>query len=390
MTRPQKAGIVKITPSHLEILGQRFQNNAERCGVELFVIGGETLSPSMLQMWQRMHPSGRFINHYGPTEAIVGCIANDVTEMTGEMNTIPIGRPIANKHVYILDANGRPVPIGVTGELYIGGVGVARGYLNRPGLTAERFLPDPFVPATPEEPNPRMYKTGDLGRFLPDGNIALLGRNDFQVKIRGFRIELGEIEARLAEMDGVKEAAVLARQDSPGDKRLVAYYTGSQDLTVATLRRRLSRVLPEYMVPAAVVRLEALPLSPNGKLDRKALPAPEGDAFNTRAYEAPQGEVEQKLVEIWSELLNIEKIGRHDHFFELGGHSLLAVTLISRMQSEGLHVGVRTVFETPTIADLAAVIGKTAMPHEIEAMPNIFFKPSAQDSEKFYTIAGEI
>jgi len=199
-----------------------------------------------------------------------------------------------------------------------------------------------------------MYKTGDLGRFLPDGNIEFLGRNDFQVKIRGFRIELGEIEAGLAEIEGVREAVVLAREETPGDKRLIAYYTSSGELSAESLRAHLLDVLPVYMVPAAFVRLTALPLTPNGKLDRKALPDPESDAFSVRAYEAPEGELEQTFAAIWSDLLHIEKIGRYDHFFELGGHSLLAVTLISRIRTQiGAELPLDEIFAHPTLSELA-------------------------------------
>ena len=275
------------------------------------------------------------------------------------MTSIPIGRPIANTQIYILDIHGEPVPIGVAGELYIGGAGVARGYLNRPELTAERFLSDPFV----AEPGARVYRTGDLGRWLPDGNIEFLGRNDFQVKIRGFRIELGEIEARLALYPGIREAVVIAREDTPGDKRLVAYYTstgpqGDLDaLGAEALRAHLSAALPEYMVPAAYVRLESLPLTPNGKLDRRALPAPDADAYATRGYEAPQGETETILAGIWAEVVRLDRVGRHDNFFELGGHSLLAITLIERMRRLGLQVDVRAIFATP-IAGRAGCISR--------------------------------
>jgi aryl carrier-like protein len=201
-----------------------------------------------------------------------------------------------------------------------------------------------------------MYRTGDLGRWLADGNIEFLGRNDFQVKIRGFRIELGEIEARLMEHEGIQEAAVLAREDTPGDKRLVAYYTAREQNSVGAqeLRAHLAAKLPEYMVPAAYVRLESLPLTPNGKLDRKALPAPEGDANVVRQYEAPQGAIEELLADIWAELLNLERVGRHDNFFELGGHSLMVVTLVERLARAGLKADVRTLFTTPTLAELAA------------------------------------
>ncbi|WP_207284213.1 non-ribosomal peptide synthetase, partial [Pseudomonas sp. FW300-N2F2] len=267
-----------------------------------------------------------------------------------------IGKPVANTQFYLLDEHGQPVPLGVPGEIYIGGAGVARGYLNRDDLTAERFLNDPFSSA----PNARMYRTGDLGRYLPDGNIEYLGRNDDQVKIRGFRIELGEIEAKLAQHPSLKETVVLAREDVPGDKRLVAYFTQhspDEVVDIETLRTHLQAQLPAYMVPVAYVRLDALPLTPNGKLDRKALPAPDLDALITRGYEAPQGETETTLAQIWQDLLGLEQVGRHDHFFELGGHSLLAVTLIERMRQVGLSADVRVLFGQPTLAALAAAVG---------------------------------
>jgi hypothetical protein len=231
---------------------------------------------------------------------------------------------VANTRIHLLDPQGNPVPQGTVGELHIAGVQVARGYLNRPELTRERFLPDPFA-GTAEA---RIYRTGDLARWLPDGSLEYLGRNDFQVKIRGFRIELGEIEARLCEDPAIREAVVVARDDGSGDKRLVAYCLSDAALDAAAVRDRLTRLLPEYMVPTAFVRIEAWPLSPNGKLDRKALPAPDDDAYARVVYEAPQGEVEQQVAMIWSELLKIEWVGRHDNFFELGGHSLIAVTMV--------------------------------------------------------------
>ncbi|VEB43595.1 Linear gramicidin synthase subunit B [Chromobacterium violaceum] len=229
---------------------------------------------------------------------------------------------------------------------------MARGYLNRPELTAERFIADPYS----ADPQARLYKTGDLGRWLPDGSIEYLGRNDFQVKIRGFRIELGEIEAKLAACAGVKEAVVLAREDAPGDKRLVAYLTAQPgaELEPSSLRAALSQELAEYMVPSGFVVLEAFPLTPNGKLDRKALPAPDGSQLSSRAYAAPEGEAETTLAAIWRELLGVERVGRHDNFFELGGHSLLAVTLVERMRQAGLHSDIRQLFGAADLAVLAA------------------------------------
>ena len=274
---------------------------------------------------------------------------------------VPIGRPIANTRIYLLDEQGQPALLGATGELYIGGDGVARGYFNRPELTAERFLKDPFSP----HPEARMYRTGDLARYLPDGNIEYLGRNDFQVKIRGFRIELGEIEARLSQHALVREAVVEAR-DAGEEKRLAAYVIPAEetietDELVAALRAYLATTLPDYMVPSAFVRMAAWPLTPNGKLDRKALPAPDDEAYVRREYEAPQGEIEQTLAGLWRELLQIERIGRHDDFFELGGHSLTATRLLARIrQALGVELPVATVFARPTLMTLAQAVAEAS------------------------------
>jgi amino acid adenylation domain-containing protein len=316
--------------------------------IGVLIIAGDTLTSSQTERWSH---GRQLINAYGPTEATICATMHSC--QVGQSGNPPIGRPIANTRIYILDAYGEPVPVGVAGELYIGGAGVARGYLNRAELTTEKFLKDPFV----DEPEARMYRTGDLGRWLPDGNIEFLGRNDFQVKIHGFRIELGEIESRLMEHATIREAVVVAREDTPGDKRLVAYYTAAEaetDPGAGQLRSHLSSVLPEYMVPAAYVRLESLPLTPNGKLDRKALLAPESDAYSTRGYEPPEGETETKLAEIWAEVLKLDRVGRHDNFFELGGHSLLAVRVVTRIwEMFSAEASIRDLFEYPELPLLA-------------------------------------
>jgi acyl-coenzyme A synthetase/AMP-(fatty) acid ligase len=307
-------------------------------------VGGDALDPRVIARVLRSNPPKHLLNGYGPTETTTFAITHEIVDVEEGARGIPLGRPISNTRVYILDRAGRPVPVGVAGELYIGGAGVALGYLNRPELTAERFVANPFAGG-------RMYRTGDLGRWLPGGTVEFLGRNDFQVKVRGYRIELGEIEARLLEHPGVREAAVLAREDVPGDTRLVAYVVGPESVEADALRAGLAERLPEYMVPAAYVRLDALPLTPNGKVDRKALPAPEGDAYARRGYEAPVGETEQALAEIWAELLGVEQVGRRDHFFELGGHSLLATRLVLQIQrSLEVDVTLRDVFEKPVLS----------------------------------------
>jgi aryl carrier-like protein len=249
--------------------------------------------------------------------------------------------------------------------LYVGGVQVGRGYLNQPQLTAERFIADPFC----ADPGARLYKTGDLARWRADGSLEYLGRNDFQVKVRGFRIELEEIETQLGRMEGVREVAVVAREDSPGEQRLVAYYTGVE-LPTEVLREHAMSGLPRYMVPVAYVYLDILPLTSIGKLDRKALPAPLEDAYSSRAYEEPRGPVEATLARLWSQLLKVERVGRHDNFFELGGHSLMAITLIERMRREQLRADVTLLFTAPTLAEMAAALPENNL-QEIEIPPNL-------------------
>nr|WP_277755354.1 non-ribosomal peptide synthetase [Pseudomonas kitaguniensis] len=297
------------------------------------IFGGEALEPGMLKPWYaRVANTGtQLVNMYGITETTVHVTYRALQAADAQLVGVsPIGGRIPDLQVYVLDSQREPVPVGVVGELYVGGAGVARGYLNRPELNAERFIADPFSGRA----DARLYKTGDLGRWLADGSIDYLGRNDDQVKIRGFRIELGEIEARLAACDGVRDAVVIAREDQPGNKRLVAYViaTDGAEPSAADLRTQLLLSLADYMVPSAFVMLASLPLTTNGKLDRKALPAPDADALARREYERPQGEVEQTLAALWQELLGVERVGRHDNFFEMGGHSLLAVKLVERMR----------------------------------------------------------
>ncbi|ATF86927.1 non-ribosomal peptide synthetase [Burkholderia gladioli pv. gladioli] len=343
----QRITTAHFVPSMLNIfLGTE---GVQACtSLQRLVCSGEALPVAAIRRCQALLPAARIHNLYGPTEAAI-----DVTAWTCPPDyagsTVPIGRPIANTRIYLLDEHGQPVPLGAVGELHIGGVGVARGYLNRPELTAERFVRDPFA----GHADARMYRTGDLARYLPDGNIEYLGRNDFQVKIRGFRIELGEIEARLVEYPAVREAVVLALGEG-ADKRLVAYVVAKHDeQLIGAIRDHLAAQLPDYMVPTAFVRLDALPLSPNGKLDRRALPAPDSSALARQAYEAPQGEIECVLAEIWAELLGVERVGRHDSFFALGGHSLLAVRLTEQLRQRGLGLAVRDLFQTSDLSALA-------------------------------------
>ncbi|KAG0239245.1 hypothetical protein BGX31_002917 [Mortierella sp. GBA43] len=314
---------------------------------------GDALPPSLLRLLQPLVPHGSIINEYGPTETAISDIAWRCPDnFNGDL--VPIGRPMGNKRVYILDRNGLPVPLGAIGDLYIGGVGVARGYLNKPELTAQVFVPNPFD----GHPEARMYKTGDLARYLPDGNIVFLGRNDFQVKIRGFRIELGEIEARLEDHALVEKSVVLAVGNG-NERRLVSYVVSQPvDGLVQTLHSHLVSCLPDYMIPSAIVRLESFPLNSNGKLDRKAFPAPGSDAFALRAYEEPQGTIEVAIAQIWIDLLHLDRVGRSDNFFTLGGHSLLAVRLMNRVASFGVQLPLSAIFATPCLSSFAYVMAK--------------------------------
>ncbi|MBD2816501.1 amino acid adenylation domain-containing protein, partial [Xenorhabdus sp. Flor] len=354
--------VLDCTPMQLEML--LAAGICQHKKALVLLVGGEAIST---QTWQTVIgiPQLTAYNVYGPTE----CTVDVALAHIGPEHPYPIiGRPLDNTRLYLLDNFGQPVPLGAVGELYIGGVGVARGYLNRPELTAERFLTDPFS----DTPDTRMYRSGDLARYRPDGNLEFMGRNDQQVKIRGFRIEPGEIEARLTEHPAVRESVVLAQGEGQ-DKRLVAYVvvteTVEMDKGLAnSLRTHLSAVLPDYMVPAAFVRLNSIPQTPNGKLDRRALPAPEEDAFARQAYEAPQGEMETTLAVIWGELLGIEQVSRHDSFFALGGHSLLAVRMIERLRQQGLTLTARDLFRSPVLSDLVQTLGR----HQaVEVPPNV-------------------
>jgi amino acid adenylation domain-containing protein len=332
--------------------------------VRLVIIGGERALPERVAAWRRGVGDGvRLVNTYGPTEATV---VATLAELQGReeaplladqpLPPVPIGGPVPNGRAYVLDGEMRPLPIGARGELYVGGTGVARGYLGRPELTAERFVPDPFS----AEPGARLYRTGDVVRWRRTGELEFVGRADDQVKVRGFRIELGEIEGVLLRHPAVRDAVVAAREDEPGRTRLVGYVVAAASdraPSVAELRAHLKAELPEHMVPAAFVVLDALPKTGSGKVDRRALPAPDAPTVPAESYVAPETEAERRLAEIWAEVLKVERVGTRDDFFALGGHSLLATQVISRVrQAFGAELPLRAVFERPTVGELAALL----------------------------------
>ncbi|GHO70186.1 hypothetical protein KSC_090780 [Ktedonobacter sp. SOSP1-52] len=361
----QNFSLVKITPAHLALLGLQPDLGQYAASTRLFVIGGEQLLGEKLAFWQDLAPEMQFINEYGPTETVVGCCIYQVPTGQRIAGPVPIGRPIANTQLYLLNQSLQPVPIGIPGELYIGGDGLARGYLNQPALTAERFIPNPFSP----QGGTRLYKTGDLARYRADGILEFLGRNDHQVKVRGFRIELGEIEAVLSQHPEIRECAVVVQVDRPDVQRLVAYVVSRQadaTLSQTQLRDYVQQHLPEYMTPAVFVQLARLPLTVNGKLDREALPAPgtiEHEAGKT--FVAPRTPTEQTLARIWAEVLGMDRVSVTDNFFTLGGDSLLSMQIIVRAAQAHLRLTPRQIFQQQTVESLASVVN-TYSPFQAE------------------------
>jgi amino acid adenylation domain-containing protein len=349
--------VLKITPSHLNAL----LATAEGRGVlpaRFLILGGEAVSWDLVR---RVRDLGQcaVINHYGPTETTVGSLTFSVDGNEVVRNlaaTVPVGRPIANTEIYILDRSRKPVPVGVPGELYIGGAGVAAGYVNQPEQTAERFVPDAYS----GRPDARLYRTGDVVRMLPGGNVEFLGRADGQVKIRGFRVEPAEVEAAMRKHANVGQAVVTPCEDKSGDRRLVAYVVPQPGRTVSAdeLKAFLQERLPDHMTPSAIVTLQALPLTPNGKVDHKALPDPEqARTAADKNYTAPRNAVEDALAKIWAEVVGVARVGVHDNFFDLGGHSLMATQVISRASAAlSVQVPLRLIFERPTVAGLAEAI----------------------------------
>jgi len=349
--------LVKLTPAHLQILNSLIPPEKASNQSRFFIIGGEALPAKTVSFWLNHAPETKLINEYGPTETVVGCCVYQVKSEDSYQTKIPIGRPIANTQLYILDKNRQPVPIGVLGELHIGGAGLARGYLKQEKLTAEKFI---FWQGK------RLYKTGDLARYLPDGNIEYIVRIDQQVKIRGYRIETGEIEASIIQYPSVQDTVVLVREDED-HKRLVAYLVleiETQEVSdteqIIKLKQYLKELLPEYMIPSGYVVLPKLPLTPNGKVDRKALPAPDSELVSSQEYIAPQTEIEETLAQIWQEVLRIKQVGIHDNFFEIGGDSIITIQIVARAQKAGIKLTTKQLFQNQTIAEQAAVAGVMA------------------------------
>ena len=356
--REHGVDVLKIVPSHLKGL-----LNAERPEWVLpkhcLILGGEAVLPELVDRVRSLAPDCRIVNHYGPTETTVGVLTHQVEPISGEAEGVPIGRPLASTQAYVLDPTGQPAPIGMTGELYIGGRTVTRGYLHRPDLTAERFLPDAFG----EQPGGRLYRTGDRVRLRPDKTIEFLGRVDSQIKLRGFRIELGEIDAHLRQVPGITAAVTLVRETTDGTRQLVAYVVGTAEIDTASVRAALSRQLPDYMIPQTVVLLESFPLTANGKLDRNAFPDPgQPQSGCADSYVAPRNHVEETLAAIWAEVLRLERVGITDNFFDLGGDSILCLQLVGKAQRSGVKLTPKLVFQHHTIDAIAATFDEPFIP----------------------------
>ncbi len=353
--------VLKIAPSHLNGLleaGRPEQVLPRRW----LILGGEAVHRSLVERVRTLAPDCRMINHYGPTETTIGVLTHQIDSDLGPPDSIPIGRPLANSLAFILNPDGEPTPVGVSGELYIGGDGLARGYLDRPDLTAERFVPNPFNGSV----GGRLYRTGDRARYRPDGTVEFQGRVDHQVKVRGFRIELGEIEAQLRSDDRVKDVVVVARAGADGTTQLAAYIVASADLDLESVRSRLAVHVPDYMIPSSMIVLEAFPLTANGKIDRASLPDPEQAKTPPRGtYVAPRNEIETALARIWVEVLHLERVGIHDNFFDLGGDSILCLQMVAKAHRAGLKLTPKLVFQLHTVAAIAAGLAEqTALPGE--------------------------
>jgi amino acid adenylation domain-containing protein len=318
------------------------------------LVGGDVVDPELARRLLRASPPGEFLNVYGPTECTTFSTSYHIESVDDSVKPIPIGKPLSNTQVLILDGNLQPVPVGIAGEICIGGEGVALGYLNRPEQTAQQFIPDPFS----ADAGTRLYRSGDFGRWQPDGNIEFIGRKDSQVKIRGYRVELGEVEMALQSTPGIQQAVVIAREDAPGEKRLVGYIVADlEQHELQRVRDALKEKLPSYMVPAAIVVLDKLPLTATGKADRRALPAPDFRAYSSREYQAPEGKIEEALAQIWRDTLHVEKVGRDHNFFELGGHSLLSMKLASKVAEKWtLSPAEISILQYPTIRKMAGLV----------------------------------
>lgn len=354
--------LVKITPAHLDMLCQQLCEDEIAPAPRAFIIGGEALFAESWESWKKCAPAAMLVNEYGPTETVVGCCAYFLPEHGPAVGAVPIGRPIANTQLYVLNAEMEPVSIGATGELYVAGDGVARGYWNAPDLTAEKFVPNPFA-ANDNSASRTMYRTGDLVRYLPDGNLEFVGRLDNQIKVRSYRIEPAEIEAALLSHSLVQNAVVSAHNVG-GDKQLAAYVIPLDGETPSDseLRAYLSGRLPEFMVPASFAILAELPLTPNGKIDRRALPPPAIQRQPASDYVPPQTEMEQRLARILGESLQ-RRVGLHDNFFDLGGHSLLAVRLVARInETFSTNLDALTFYQRPTVRELAGVLASQRLP----------------------------
>jgi len=346
---------LKLVPSHLAAL-LATEVPAHILPKQWLILGGEAATWELIDAIQQHAPSCRILNHYGPSETTVGALTYTVPSLSdARPATVPLGHPLPHTQVYVLDDQLQPVAIGIPGELYISGSGLARGYLNRPNVTAEKFIPHPFSTL----PGRRLYRTGDRVRYRPDGTLEFLGRTDHQVKIRGYRVELGEIEAVLRQCPTVQSAIAVLREDVPGLTRLVAYVIAQAGQIVDTdlLRTQLQQQLPDYMVPAAILLLKAFPFTPNGKINRQALPIPMTES--AAEFVAPRNSIEEKIAQIWAEVLQLERVSIHDRFFDLGGHSLLATQIMSRLrQSFQVELPLHQFFETPTVAELAIAISQ--------------------------------